>query len=153
MNDPNLLTEAQAAERIGWSASNLRNRRLQDIRERAAGRESDLAPRFRRIPGGRGGERVYYTLVAVQAWLRRHPEIATKSKVIESTLSQSQVCTMLGISRPALRARRSRFRGGDKSAAPPHLLAHQEVRYRREDVVEWAKRVNWALNPLEQGAE
>jgi len=145
MTDPDLLTEGQAADLIGWSTSNLRNRRRQLTEARDAGEESDAAPRFRRIVGGRGGDRVYYPRRSVLAWLKRHPEIATRDKIVEVTISQDEVCDLLGLSRSALRKRRARLRAGDDTAAPPHVYAHQEVRYRRSAVAAWAKRVRWDL--------
>lgn len=140
----NLLTEDEAAARIGWSRSNLRNRRRQHSKG-----VKDAAPQHRWIPGGRNGGRYYYQREEVDAWLKRHPEIGEKLKRVRDTLSQDEVCEALDLSRSALRARRARLRKkGDEAAAPAHIMAGQEVRYRHVDVFEWAKRVNWTLRPV-----
>lgn len=145
MNDESLLTEEEAAKVIGWSHSNLRSRR----RQLSKGAE-DVAPPHRWISGGRHGGRFYYSSEEIEAWLERHPEIARKSKRIEETLSQDQVCEALALSRSALRARRSQLRSkGDSTAAPVHVMAGQEVRYSARAVWEWAQLVNWKLQPID----
>lgn len=142
-----LLTEAEAADLIGWSAGYLRARRTRRDKAHETGAadlagDRDCAPAHERV---RGGLRVAYKRTVVQAWVARHPEIVHRDEIRSRTLSQDEVCDLLGVSRSTLRARRSRLNAGDADAAPPHVLASQEVRYRKADVRAWARRVNWPL--------
>lgn len=146
VTDDDLLTEAEAADLIGWSPVTLRAYRA----KRDAALEStddnhpdrDSAPPYERL---RNGLWVRYRRTEVEAWLTRHPEVRDRDAIMRDTVSQERVCRLLGISRSTLRERRSRRRKGDSDAAPPHVHAGQAVRYRLQDVRAWAQRVRWPL--------
>ncbi len=130
--DPVVLTEAEAAELIGWSAANLRLRRYQ--LEEDPG--SDVCP-----PSMRLARRVVYREHRLKQWIKRHPEISNVKQRLRSTISQDEVCAQLGISRTTLRERRRRLRAKKSSdAAPPHVMAGQEVRYKVAAVRSWVVR-------------
>ena len=131
-----LLSEPAAALRIGWSAANLRARRRRLVDDP----KSDAAPEHMRVGGA-----VRYREIAVTRWLRRHPQYQNRCELLRTTLTQSQVCDLLGIGRSTLRACRSRFITDPASdAAPEHLQVGQEIRYRKSDVQAWIHRQDGA---------
>lgn len=150
LNPEDLLTEAEAAKRMGWAVGTLRARRARRVaaaNDEGPTADLDLCPPFIRT---RGGTRIRYQRAEVERWIERHPEVGVRvEKTIDDTLSQDQVCALIGLSRTQLRERRSRLRDGDKDAAPPHVKAGQEVRYSDEAVRSWAERMNWPLFNIE----
>jgi len=130
-----LLTEPEAARRLGWSAVNLRARR----RKRDADPKSDAAPVYVRI--GSAGGSVRYPSREIARWLKRHPEYAKRGEQFRKTISQHEVCALLNMGHSTLRRCRARLAAEPKSdAAPRHVRVGQAIRYRKSDVTAWIRR-------------